>query len=197
MALDHVLEQLHKDVSMVDVVPLDSGKQIKLQNISRAWLPSHFLDLFHDSGTLYLRASLLTTRVRIRAGSTDRDAEYDDLGAWSRLKRTLTRRWTSQIGVVEDMSPSTSSLEEGGAEGNLVGETVETATNIGQVRARTDLAGGMLEVPVPQSMFMKQDAVSSRPSSAGKASSKGSTNLNNGVMVEEEVPTWLQQYGTW
>lgn len=197
MALDHVMERLHKDVSMVDVVPLGSVKQVRLQDISRAWLPSHSLDLFHDAGTLFLRARLLTTRVRIRAGSTNRDAEYDDLGAWSRLKRTLTRRWTSQIGVVEDMSPSTSSLEEGGAEANLVGEKVESATKTGQVRARTDLADGMLEVPVPQSMLMKQDGVSSRPSSAGKVSSKGSTNMNNGVMVEEEVPTWLQQYGTW
>lgn len=197
MALDHVLERLHKDVSMVDVFPLDTVKQVKLQDICRTWLPSYSLDLFHDFGTIFLRARLLTTRVRIRAESTNQDAEYDDLGAWSRLKRTLTRRWTSQIGVVEDMGPSTSSLEEGGAEANLVGEKVESATNIGQIRARTDVAGDMLEIPVPQSMLMKQDAVSSRPSSAGKASSKGSTNLNNGVMVEEEVPTWLQQYGTW
>ena len=140
---------------------------------------------------------LLTISVRISAGSTDRDAEYDDLGAWSRLKRTLTRRWTSQIGVVEDVSPFTAGLEEGGAEANLTGEKFESATNVGQVQARTDLAGGMLEIPVPQSMLMKQDAVSSRPSSAGKASSKGSSNWNNGVMVEEEVPTWLQHYGTW
>ena len=132
--------------------------------------------------------------IRINAGSTDRDAEYDDLGAWSRLKRTLTRRWTSQIGVVEDIIPSTTALEEGGAESNLVGKQFESATNFGQVQARTDVPGGMLEIPVPQSTFMKQAAVSSRPSSAGK-SSKGSSNWNNSVMVEEEVPTWLQEYG--
>ena len=134
--------------------------------------------------------------LRTRAGTTDRDAEYDDLGAWSRLKRTLTRRWTSQIGVVEDVSPSTTTLEEGGAEGNLMGEKVESATNFVQVQARKDVGGSMLEVPVSQSAFMKQDTVSSRPSSAGRVSAKDSSHRNSGVMVEEEAPTWLQQYGT-
>lgn len=110
----------------------------------------------------------------------------------SRLKRTLTRRWTSQIGVVEDISPSTTTLEEGGAEANVAGGKVESATNILQVQARTD----MLEVPPSQSLFAKQDVVSSRPSSAGRVSSKGSSHGNSGVMVEEEAPTWLQRYGT-
>ena len=130
--------------------------------------------------------------IRISAGSSD--SEYDDLGAWSRLKRGLTRRWTSQIGVVDDISPATVTLEEGGAEGNVVGEKLESTTKVGQVQSRMDRPGGMLEVPMHESTFMKQEAVSSRPSSAGKASSKGSSNWNNSVMVEEEVPTWLQQY---
>lgn len=133
---------------------------------------------------------------RTRAGSGDRDAEYDDLGAWSRLKRTLTRRWTSQIGMVEDVSPSTTTLEDGEAEGHIVGEKVESATNFVQIQARTDIPGGMLEVPVSHSTFMMHDTVSSRPSSAGKVSTKGSSQRNSGVMVEEEAPTWLQQYGT-
>ena len=132
--------------------------------------------------------------IRISAGSSDGDAEYDDLGAWSRLKRGLTRRWTSQIGVVDDISPAKPRYE-GGAEGNVVWEKLESATKVGQVQSQMDRPGGMLEVPVHQSTFMKQEAVSSRPSSAGKASSKGSSNWNNSVMVEEEVPTWLQQYG--
>lgn len=133
---------------------------------------------------------------RTSAGSSDRDAEYDDLGAWSRLKRTLTRRWTSQIGMVEDVSPSTTTLEDGGAEGHVVGEKIESATNFVQVQARADIPGGMLEVPVSHATFVKQDTVSSRPSSAGKVSTKGSSQRNSGVMVEEEAPTWLQQYGT-
>lgn len=132
--------------------------------------------------------------VRTGAGSTDRDTD-DDLGAWSRMKTNLTRRWTSQIGAVEDISPATTTLEEGGAEGNLASEKIESAANFVQVRARTDLSGGMLEVPVPQSTFMKQDTASSRPSSAGRVSSKGSSNRNSGVMVEEEAANWLQQYG--
>ena len=136
------------------------------------------------------------TSHRTRAGSSVRDAEYDDLGAWSRLKRTLTRRWTSQIGMVENVSPSTTTLEEGEAEGNVVGEKVESATNFVQIQARTDIPSGMLEVPVSHSTFMNQDTVSSRPSSAGKVSTKGSSQRNSGVMVEEEAPTWLQQYGT-
>ena len=135
--------------------------------------------------------------VRVDTGPTDRDAEYDDLGAWSRLKRNLTRRWTSQIGVVNDISPSTSSLEEGGsgAESNLVGEKFESATNFVQIQAQTDVPDGMLEIPVPQSRFKRQDKASSRPSSAGVASSKGSSNRNSGVMVEEEAPDWLKRYG--
>ena len=138
------------------------------------------------------------TSDRTSAGSGDRDAEYDDLEAWSRLKRTLTRRWTSQIGIVEDVSPSTTTLEDGGAEGQVVGEKVESATNFVQVQARADIPGGMLEIPVSHvshSTFMQQDTVSSRPSSAGKVSTKGSSQRNSGVMVEE-APTWLQQYGT-
>lgn len=126
----------------------------------------------------------------------DRDAEYDDLGAWARLKRTLTRRWTSQIGMVEDVSPSTHTLEEGGAEDNFIGENLESATNIVQMQARSDNPSGLLEIPVTQTTMMKRDAVSSRPSSAGKPSSEGSSNRNSGVMVEEEAPTWLRQYGT-
>ena len=133
--------------------------------------------------------------IRINAGSTDGDAEYDDLGAWSHLKRSLTRRWTSQISAIDDVSSSTTTLEEGGAEGNLAGEKVDSASNFVQVQARTDVPGGMLELPVPQSRFMMQDAMSSRPSSGGRASGKGSSNRNSGVMVEEEAATWLEQYG--
>ena len=100
------------------------------------------------------------------------------------------------MGVVEDVSASTTTLEEGGAEGNLAGEKVESGTNFVQVQARTDLPGGMLAVPGSQSIFMKQDTVSSRPSSTGRISSGASSDRNSGVMVEEEASTWLQQYGT-
>lgn len=62
--------------------------------------------------------------------------------------------------------------------GNLIGDKYKGATNVGQVQARTDVPGRILEIPVPRSTLMKQDAVSLRPSSAGKATSKGSSNWN-------------------
>ena len=98
--------------------------------------------------------------------------------------------------MVEDVSASTTTLEDGQAEGHVVGEKVESATNFVQVQAQADIPGGMLEVPVSHSTFTQQDTVSSRPSSGGKVSTKGSSQRNSGVMVEEEAPTWLQQYGT-
>ena len=98
--------------------------------------------------------------------------------------------------MVENVSQPTTTLEEGVAEGDLEGEKVETATNFVQVQARTDVPGSMLEVPVSPLTFMKQETVTSRPSSAGRVSTKGSSNRNSGLMVEEEEPTWLQQYGT-
>lgn len=101
--------------------------------------------------------------------------------------------------MVENVSLSTTTLEEGGVESHVGGEKVESATNFVQVQGGTDLSGGMLEVPVSQSTVMKQDHVSSRPSSAGRVSvsisTKGSSNRNSGLMVEEEAPTWLQEYG--
>ena len=99
--------------------------------------------------------------------------------------------------MVEDISASTTTLEEGsgGPGSDLIEEKFDSATNFMQVQAQTDPPGGMLEIPVPQSRLKKPDVVSSRPSSAGAASSSGTSNRNSGVMVEEEAPTWLQQYG--
>ena len=100
------------------------------------------------------------------------------------------------MGVV-DVDPSTITLEEGGTEDNLAGEKFGSATDFAQVQARTDLPSGMLEIPTSQVAFVKQQGLSSsRPSSAGRISSKGNSNRNSGVMVEEEPPTWLEHYGT-
>ena len=96
-----------------------------------------------------------------------------------------------------DVNPSTITLEEGGAEGDFVGEKFGSATDFAQVQARTDLPSGMLEIPTSHVAFVKQqDLTSSRPSSAGRVSSKGNSNRNSGVMVEEEPQTWLEQHGT-
>ena len=100
------------------------------------------------------------------------------------------------MGVV-DVDPSSISLEEGGSEGDFVGEKFGSATDFAQVQARTDLPSGMLEVPSSQVAFEKQQGLtSSRPSSAGRISSKEISNRNSGIMVEEEPPTWLEHYGT-
>ena len=96
-----------------------------------------------------------------------------------------------------DVEPSTITLEEGGTEGDFVGERFGSATDFAQVEARTDLPHGMLEIPTSQVALVKQQGfTSSRPSSAGRISSKGNSNRNSGVMVEEEPPTWLKHYGT-
>ena len=99
------------------------------------------------------------------------------------------------MGVV-DVEPSTITLEEGGTEGDFVGEKFGSANDFAQVQARTDLPNGMLEIPNSQVAFVKQQGLtSSRPPSAGRISSKGNSNRNSGIMVEEEPPTWLEHYG--
>ena len=40
--------------------------------------------------------------------------------------------------------------------GNLIGDKYEGATNVGQVQARTDVPGRILEIPVPRLTSMKQ-----------------------------------------
>ena len=138
----------------------------------------------------------------VRAGFGDGDAEYDDLGAWSRFKRSLTRRWTSQIRVSEkDLDSSTTMLEEGKASDSsstqVEGEAPEQAAQfVVRTAATGDEPGGKLEVPgseVPASTYMRrQTLVESRTSSKGSSSGG---NRNSGVMVEEEPSDWLRDYG--
>lgn len=138
----------------------------------------------------------------IKAGPVDEDSEFDGLGAWARLKRTLTRRWTSQIRSLgkSNLNVSASLLEEGG-EANVVssgiGEVTELLALPATENAQT-LPGGMLKVPLPAASRMRQPSmVSSRSRSAERPSSKDSsgTKRNSGVMVEEERTTWLQELG--
>lgn len=131
----------------------------------------------------------------VRTGLSDQDAEYDDLGAWSRFKRTLTRRWTSQIRVDSIPSPpSSTTLEEGGADQSSFGDGGDTDPKPRIVRTSVtgDISGGMLEVPTPLTTYMRRQSTVSRPSSS---ESKSSGNRNSGIMVEEEPSTWLQDYG--
>ena len=147
--------------------------------------------------------------VRAGAAGSGEDAEYDDLGAWSRLKRTLTRRWTSQIQVQDDrpIEFSSMTLEAGVGESSNGDIHDEKPVPVAMQFMRTAATGdhvpdgggsGMLEVPMawdPESSFtMRQRIAAERPSSAGSGTSSGG-NRNSGIMVEEEPSTWLKDYG--
>lgn len=139
----------------------------------------------------------------IRAGAGGDGAEYDDLGSWSRIKRTLTKRWISQMRVSEkDMgSSSSTTLEEGGRDtySHVEHKEPEQRSHIMRTAAKVDLPGGMLEVPsspegVTTTTFMSMETTASRRGSAGSVSGS-STNRNSGIMIEEEPSTWLKDYG--
>lgn len=136
----------------------------------------------------------------IKAGPVDEDSEFDGLGAWSRLKRTLTRRWTSQIRRIDksNLDVSSTALEEGDA--NAVSSGIAEVTELLALPATENaqnLPGGMLEVPLAAASWKRRSMVSSRSGSVERPSSKDSsgTKRNSGVMVEEERTSWLQELG--
>lgn len=136
----------------------------------------------------------------IKAGPVDEDSEFDGLGAWARLKRTLTRRWTSQIRSIDkgNLNVSATLLEEGDA--NIVSSGIGEVTELLALPVKENahnLPGGMLEVPLPPAWLRRPSRVSSRSGSAERPSSKDSsgTKRNSGVMVEEERTTWLKELG--
>ena len=133
----------------------------------------------------------------IRAGTTDEDAEYDDLGTFSRCKRMLSRRWTSQVQRTNKytMNTSTISLEEADDETELIENAIGKATGILALPVTEhaqDLPGGMLSINVRDTSPSQRPLGSSRLSSTERPTSQGSSKLrNSAVMVEEERPTWL------
>ena len=131
----------------------------------------------------------------ILAGTSAQDAEYDDLGAWSRFKRTLTRRWTSQIRVESIASPPSSiTLEEGSNDDSVSGrdKVEESKPRIVRTSVTGGEPGGMLEVPSNQMAFMRMQSIHSRPPTADSITS---SNRNSGIMVEEEPSDWLRDFG--
>lgn len=133
----------------------------------------------------------------IKAGPVDEDSEFDGLGAWARLKRSLTRRWTSQIRNIgrSNLYASATMLEEGG-DANVVSSGIGEVTELLALPATENaqnLPGGMLKVSLPPASFIR----SSRSESAERPSSRetSGTKRNSGVMVEEERTTWLQELG--
>ena len=132
----------------------------------------------------------------IRAGKSSGDVDYDDLGAWSRCKRILTRTWTSQIRATEDSqlgAPFAPAETVGDEIINSMGETVELPALVGQEPSelRPD---GMTRITVSQTPWSKRLSAISDPTGPGRPSSQGSSaGRNSGVMVEEERPNWLQE----
>ena len=131
----------------------------------------------------------------IRAGAGDSDTGYDDLGAWSSFKRSLTRRWTSQIRLSASGDESmTTELEEGkgDSDSHIESRSPEQAAYFMRTAATGDTVGGKIEVPgtpvVEATTFAGTEPVLERPGS--KASDSGVS----GIMVEEEPSGWLGDY---
>ncbi|KAL8658925.1 MAG: hypothetical protein Q9226_000716, partial [Calogaya cf. arnoldii] len=139
----------------------------------------------------------------VRSGSPDPDSDDDDLGTWARCKRTLTRRWTSQLRGIAPLDVSSSSLEEGIAD--ELGTISDGLSGVTELLAlpvtehAEDLPGGMLRLPLSSGSQARRKRVSPRRGSLERASrptSKGSSaGRDSGVLVEEEAFNWLQELG--
>ncbi|KAL8746398.1 MAG: hypothetical protein Q9190_001572 [Brigantiaea leucoxantha] len=136
----------------------------------------------------------------IRSGSSDGETDDDDLGAWARCKRVLTRQWTSQLRATAPVRTSASSLEEGSSDrlgilGTGIGEMTEMLA-LPVTEHAENLPGGMLKLPLSPGAAARQNYVSPRRSSVERPTSKGSSaGRNSGVLVEEEALNWLQELG--
>ena len=136
----------------------------------------------------------------IKAGSTNGSSEYDELSTWSRCKRKLTRRWTSQIRNIDQAAQdeSTNSLEEGVT--NEKGTSSDDSVNAVELLALPALQASkkdpssMLEVPQQPSFLKRQGSVSPQRKSVERPGSAGSSGTrNSGVIVEEEKTSWLRE----
>lgn len=139
-----------------------------------------------------------TPEKTVKAGPTGDDPGFDGLGALSRLKRTLTHRWTSEI---LELSPSIDSTRVGSIEegihppGNVIrdgrGEVTELLA-LPIAETIENRPGSALRSPRLLSSWTKSQSTSSRAPSLDQANSKdNSGKRNSGVMVEEEKATWL------
>lgn len=139
-----------------------------------------------------------TPEKTIRAGPSGEDSEYDGLGAWSRLKRTLTRRWTSEI---QRLGPSSDSSMVGSIEEGVNRPSDVIRDGLGEVTELLALPiaehvenrpGGTFRSPRLLPSWTKSQSASSQEPSLDRPNSKdNSGKRNSGVMVEEEKTTWL------
>ncbi len=145
-------------------------------------MPQGFLNRLKWRLVLYWNTPEKTNR----AGPSGEDSEYDGLSAWSRLKRTLTRRWTSQI-LRNDHTTIVGSIENGFSHpGDAISDALGEGTEL-------------LEQPIPEdarNLRTKQHSGASQHTSMDQPSSKDdSGKRNSGVMIEEEMTTWLSDFG--
>lgn len=136
----------------------------------------------------------------IRSGAPDPDSDDDDLGAWARCKRMLTRRWTSQLRRTAPVGVSSSSLEEGSADDlGVISDGVSGITELLALPATENaenLPGGMLQLPLSPGSRARQQRASPHRSSLDRPTSKGSSaGRDSGVLIEEEALNWLQELG--
>lgn len=139
----------------------------------------------------------------VRSGSPDPDSDDDDLGAWARCKRSLTRRWTSQLQGTAPVGTSSSSLEEGILdEFGTISDGLSGVTELLALPATEhakNLPGGMIRLPLSPGSQARRKRASPRHSSLERSSrptSKGSSaKRDSGVLVEEEAFNWLQELG--
>lgn len=143
--------------------------------------------------------------IRIGAPSSVNDAQFDDLGTWARCKRVLTRRWTYQIRSSNRFTlttPSPDALEGAADTTELLGSAIEQATDVltlpimGKHAENGDLPTGTQRVGSPSGLSTALRVIEAgRHSAEGRPSSQGSSKGGtSGVMVEEEKPTWLQDW---
>ncbi|KAL8631978.1 hypothetical protein Q9189_002242 [Teloschistes chrysophthalmus] len=136
----------------------------------------------------------------VRSGAPDPDSDDDDLGAWARCKRTLTRRWTSQLRPAAPVGISSAALEEGSLDDlGAIGGGVSGVTELLALPATEhaeNLPGGMLRLPLSPGTRARQFRSSPLRNSLDRPSSKGSSaGRDSGILVEEEALNWLQELG--
>ena len=143
------------------------------------------------------------TEKTVRSGSADPDSDDDDLGAWARCKRTLTRQWTSQLQGAAPVGISASNLEAGNSD--ELGTISDGLSGVTELLAlpvtehAKDLPGGMLRLPLspgPQARRKRASLGRGSLERSSRATSKGSSaGRDSGVLVEEEAFNWLQELG--
>ena len=139
----------------------------------------------------------------VRSGAPDPDSDDDDLGAWSRCKRVLTRRWTSELKGTAPVGVTDASLEEGRGNGlGLISDGVSGLTELLALPATENaenLPGGMLRLPLSPGSRARQLRASTQRSSmerpTSKASKASSAARDSGILIEEEALSWLQEFG--